>query len=185
MNYDYGIMSDDGIGTRFAPPARAKKNGRAGCPCASARSLTCPRSPGICRSSRPRCSRPRSRRWHRGQSSRSIHLGRRPTALRSWPRRLPWQIVHDSLVGELGERVEAGRLRGGELSLADERLDLVGDGLAPAHVVGGLDDRGDVLPARTSAERRAADDGRYSDCRDCRRGDCPAHGAGRVDLSVH
>lgn len=69
-------------------------------------------------------------------------------------------VVHDSLVGELGERVEANRLRGGQLSLRDKRLDLVGDRLASAEVVGGLDDRGDVLPARTSAEGRAADDGR-------------------------
>ena len=32
--------------------------------------------------------------------------------------------------------------------------------LEPAHVVGGLDNRGDVLPAQTSAQGRAADDGR-------------------------
>ena len=37
------------------------------------------------------------------------------------------EVIHDSLVGELGERVEANRLRGGQLSLRDERLDLVGD----------------------------------------------------------
>ena len=35
---------------------------------------------------------------------------------------------------------------------------------APAEVVGGLDDRGDVLPARTSAKGRAADDGRSGSC---------------------
>ena len=79
--------------------------------------------------------------------------------------------------------------------------------LAPAHVVGGLDDRGDVLPARTSAQGRAADDGRSGscdpagslrsanptpsaransgDCRDCHGDDGLAHGARRIDLSVH
>ena len=78
---------------------------------------------------------------------------------------------------------------------------------ASAHVVGGLDDRGDVLPARTSAKGRAADDGRSGscdpagslrsdnptptaransgDCRDCHGDDGLAHGARRVDLSVH
>jgi len=105
--------------------------------------------------------------------------------------------------------VEANRLRGGQLSLRDERLDLVRDRapscdfasqsssrgtlrllrssryaltrpdryaagasrssgnltaspqvhFAPAHVVGGLDDRGDVRLARAFAERQAADDG--------------------------
>ena len=117
------------------------------------------------------------------------------------------EVVHDSLVGELGERVEANGLRGGQLSLRDQRLDLVRDSLASAEVVGGLDDRGDVLPARTSVQGRAADDGRSGscdpagslrsanptptaransgDCRDCHGDDCPAHGARRIDLSVH
>ena len=75
---------------------------------------------------------------------------------------------------------------------------------ASAHVVGGLDDRGDVLLARTSAKGRAADDGRSGSCdpagslrsanptpsaransSDCHGDDCLAHGARRIDLSVH
>lgn len=54
--------------------------------------------------------------------------------------------VHNSLVGEIGERVEANRLRG-LLLLRDKRLDLVQDSLASAEAVGGWDDRGDVLSA--------------------------------------
>ena len=117
------------------------------------------------------------------------------------------EVVHYTLVGELGERMETHRLRGGELSLRDQRLDLVRDRLASAEVVGGLDDRGDVLPARTSAQGRAADDGRSGFCdpagslrsanptpsaransgdfRDCHGDDCLAHGARCIDLSVH
>ena len=129
--------------------------------------------------------------------------------------------------------METRRLQGGQLSLRDERLDLVGDRapscdfasqgsslrssgnltaspqvhFTPTEVVGGLDDRGDVLPARTSAQGRVADDGRSGscdpagslrsanptpsaransgDCRDCHGDDCLAHGARRIDLSVH
>ena len=95
------------------------------------------------------------------------------------------EVVHDSLVGELGERVEANRLRGGQLSLRHQRLDLVRDRLASAEVVGGLDDRGDALPARNFAEGRAADDGRHGNRRDCHGDDCLAHGARRIELSVH
>ena len=72
---------------------------------------------------------------------------------------------------------------------------------------GHLEDRGDVLPARTSAQGRVADDVRSGscdpagslrsanltpsaransgDCRDCHGDDCPAHDARRIDLSVH
>lgn len=35
MNYDYGILSDDGIGTRFAPPREGRK--KADAPVARAR----------------------------------------------------------------------------------------------------------------------------------------------------
>ena len=96
------------------------------------------------------------------------------------------EVVHYPLVGELRERVETHRLRGGQLFLRDERLDLVRDRapscdfasqsssrcssgnltaspqvhFASAEIVCGLDDRRDVLLARTASHRFAPDDGR-------------------------
>lgn len=45
--------------------------------------------------------------------------------------------------------MEADHLRGGLLFISRKRLDILCDYFAPAQVVGGLDDRGDVRLART------------------------------------